>query len=74
MSKGFILFLLTEAVPTVPYEILKMEKKSGTDIWRIHAKWLNYRYVDVTPTFEKIQISKSDIRNGPIQQRSKDLP
>ena len=38
MSKGFILFLLTEAVPTVPYEILKMEKKSGTDIWRIHAK------------------------------------
>ena len=30
--KGFILFLLTEAVPTVPYEILKMEKKSGTDI------------------------------------------
>jgi len=32
MSKGFILFLLTEAVPTVPYEILKMEKKSGTDI------------------------------------------
>jgi hypothetical protein len=31
MSKGFILFLFTEAVPTVPYEILKMEKKSGTD-------------------------------------------
>jgi DNA-binding PadR family transcriptional regulator len=57
MSKGFILFLLTEAVPTVPYEILKMEKKSGTDIWRIHAKSIKYRFVDVTPTFEKIQIS-----------------
>ena len=48
MSKGFILFLLTEAVPTVPYEILKMEKKSGTDIWRIHAKSIKYRFVDVT--------------------------
>lgn len=49
MSKGFILFLLTEAVPTVPYEILKMEKKSGTDIWRIHAKSIKYRFVDEIP-------------------------
>jgi len=57
MSKGYILFLLTEAVPTVPYEIFKMEKKSGTDIWRIHAKWLNYIYVDVTPTLVKMHIS-----------------
>jgi hypothetical protein len=29
------IFLFTEAVPTVPYEILKMEKMSGTDIWRL---------------------------------------
>ena len=61
MSKGFILFLLTEAVPTVPYEILKMEKKSGTDIWRIHAKSIKYRFVDVTPILGKIQTSFSDI-------------
>jgi DNA-binding PadR family transcriptional regulator len=57
MSKGFILFLLTEAVPTVPYEILKMEKKSGTDIWRIHAKSIKYRFVDGIPTLAKMQIS-----------------
>jgi DNA-binding PadR family transcriptional regulator len=45
MSKGFILFLLTEAVPTVPYEILKMEKKSGTDIWRIAQVDPDCRYL-----------------------------
>ena len=32
----------------MPYEILKMEKKSGTDIWRIHAKSIKYRFVDDT--------------------------
>jgi hypothetical protein len=45
MSKGFILFLLTEAVPTVPYEILKMEKKSGTDILRIAQVDPDCRYL-----------------------------
>ena len=34
----------------------------------------NFRFVDVTTTLVKIQIPNSDIRNGPIQQGSKDLP
>jgi hypothetical protein len=52
----------------------KTTYKSIADRLRIHAKWLKYRYVDVTTILVKIQISKSDIRNGPIQQGSKDLP
>ena len=41
----------------MPYEILKMEKKSGTDILRIHAKSIKYRFVDGIPTLPKIVIS-----------------
>lgn len=50
MSKGLILFLLIKAVPTVSYEILKMEKKSGTDMLRIHEKSPDLRYVDSITT------------------------
>jgi hypothetical protein len=31
------------------------------DLLRLYAKSLNYRYVDVTPTLAKMQISKFDI-------------
>jgi len=43
---------LTDAVLTVPYEILKMEKKSGTDILRETQISQKYRYANISQQFK----------------------
>ncbi len=36
--------------------LLRYRYVHNSDIWRIHAKWLNFRYVDGIPTMVKVQI------------------